>query len=202
MGAAPVPATLPRAELVWTPTLADNTELPTCTVAGLANSLRAWALEQGFDVAITEQALLQLFADVAGCAPTVEAIKAMPGLVMTALLDHVTRVGFECGLQVPVGLSYSVADHTNLAALRDAIFVRGSGYVGVTLYGSDVQPDPVWRGAPRGAPVGGHCIVPYRFGAAGFGSATWGETLGADDTWMRSRIEEVYALAWLLPVAP
>lgn len=199
LGDAAIPAAYPaRAIAAWTPTLADNTELPTCTVAGLANSARRWVAAQGFDFPVVDQKLLDLYAAVGGCAPTPEAIAGTNGLVMLDLLQYVALHGFDYGGQTPLALMAHRVDPTDLDAIRDAIRQRQSAYIGVDLYASDVAPGAVWRGAAKGQPEGGHCIVACRFGPDEWDEATWGELWPADDAWMASRVREVYALEWSL----
>ena len=198
-GAMPMPAAYPVAPLAsWTPTLADNTELPTCTVAGLANSARRWVAAQGFDFPVQDQQLLDLYAAVAGCAANTEAIAGTDGLVMLDLLQHVALHGFDYGGQTPLALIAYRIDPTDLGAIREVIRQRQSAYLGVDLYASDVAPSATWRGAPSGPIEGGHCIVACRFAQDEWDEATWGELWPADDAWMASRVREAYALEWSL----
>jgi hypothetical protein len=185
----------------WTPTDARNAVLPTCCVAGLANSLRLWGLMHGFDIAVAEQKLFDLYAAVAGCAPTPEAIAGTQGLVMLDLLQHVRRHGFDFGGQAPAELTFAAIGPQDTAALRDAIYVRGSVFAGVTLYAGDLVLPPNRIGAPVGALDGGHCIVPFRYSATGWTDADWGQPIEDSLEWMAARLDEAYAIQWLLPVA-
>ncbi len=193
---APAPKDLPRSDLVWTPTLADNDALPTCTVAGLMNSARMWALLHGFDLVNVEDKLLAFYAAVAGCAPTKAAIAATDGLVMLDVLEHAQRIGFDIGAQAPIVPDLAMIHMPNMGALKDAIFTKGSAYVGITLYEPDMQPGASYTGAPSGSVVGGHCLDPWSFTAGGFGVATWGRTIHANAEWLMSRIDEAYAVTW------
>ena len=198
----PPPAECPRTEWQWTPTLADNIQLPTCTIAALANSLRSYALLHGFDIAeIVDQRLLDLYATLAGCAPTEAAIGATDGLVMLDVLEYVQVNGFNYGGQTGIPCQFRSLDPTDTDAVDDAIFRLGSVYAGVTLYAGDVVPGAAWQGKPVGAAVGGHCIAPFGWTLGGMRDATWGETLESDMPWWRSRADECYALTWDLAVA-
>jgi len=194
--AAPIPAAYPDASDAWVPTLANNTVLPTCTVAGLANSARRWAAAQGFDLPVVDQKLYNLYAAVAGCQPTQDSIAATDGLNMLDLLQHVAANGFDYGAPGPMSLTTFRINVADLQAVRAAIFGRRSAYVGIRLYQCDMVAGAVWRGAPTGPEEGLHCLVPWLFRPGQFSDATWGETIDCDDAWLAARIEEGYALAW------
>jgi hypothetical protein len=200
---APAPAELPRDGLVWTPTLCKNGTLPTCVVAALDNSARVWALLQGFDLPTDEAALLAFFAACASCANTEAAIAATDGLVFLDALERAAVGGFDIGLQAPLVPSFRAINTASAAAFRDAISASGSALIGVTLYQADVQPGAVWRGGldSVGPVDGGHAICGWRYTAADFGMATWGDTEVADDAWLLSRVAEAYSVTWGMGVA-
>ena len=196
----PLPLVLPRPGILTAPTLADNNVLPTCTIAGLANSARAWAQLHGFDLVIDDQKLLDFYAAIAGCEPTVAAIMATEGLVMLDVLEYAQSHGFDVGPQTLVP-NFSAIHMPDIAGVRDAIFTRATAYVGVTLYASDEQPGARFFGPPSGDPVGGHCVDPVRWTATDYQVATWGQDMDADEEWLMSRIDECYSIEWSMPMA-
>lgn len=198
----PAPLVLPRADIVWTPTLAANDQLPTCTIAGLINSARMWALLHGFDLVNAEAQLLAFYAAVAGCADTEAAIAATDGLVLLDVLEHAQKVGFDIGAQAPLVPEFTAIHMPDIAGIRDAIYSRGTAYIGVTLYEADMAPGATWTGgiANVGAVVGGHCIDPCRYTETDFSVATWGGEIEADDEWISTRTDEAYAVSWTFPV--
>ena len=203
-GVAPVPLVLPREDLVWKPTLVRNDTLPTCTIAGLINSARVWALLKGYDLVYDEAALLSDYATLAGCAPTPEAIGATEGLQMLSVLEYFSAKGLDIGAQAPLVPDYATVATKNALAIRDAINAHGSAYAGITLYSADMQPGAVWKGAPVAgdAVAGYHCLVPFSFPTPdSFDEATWGEIMQANDEWLLSRLDEAYALTWRMAVA-
>ena len=205
MGAGgPLPPAISRSNSAWTPTLAQNDVLPTCTVAGLANSFRAWCLTRHvpFDPTVEDGALFDLYAAVAGCAPTPAAIGATDGLVMLDLLDHVRLHGFRFRAdQPPAEMDFAAIDPTDLRAVRDSILVHGSAYGGFSLYASDVAEPTRWDGQPAPPSVGGHCAVPWGYSESGFEDLTWGQIVTDDLAWWSTRAEECYSIAWLFSVA-
>ena len=202
MALAPAPVTLPRTDIIWTPSLVRNDVLPTCSIAGLMNSARMWALVQGFDLVNVEASLLAFYASLAGCAATEAAMETTDGLVLLDVLERARDRGFDAGEQTPLVPQFS-AIPVGPSALKDAIYRSGAAYVGVMLYEADVEPGAKWVGgvAKAGAKVGGHCVAPWRYAPDSYGIATWGGTTEADPEWMASRIEEAYSLRWTFPVA-
>jgi hypothetical protein len=203
---APPPLILPRPKILLKPSLVKNDTLPTCPIAGLINSLRAWAQEQGFDLPTDDNLLLELFAAIAGCDPTPAAIAATNGLVLQDVLEYVQVHGFRIDSQNVVELDFAAIDPSDEAAIKDAINQKGSAYLGITLFEADVTPGvTVWRGtsASAGAEVGGHCIVPPKYRTAStYDSATWGELIDTDHDFLMSRLVEAWAIDWKMAVAP
>jgi hypothetical protein len=194
---APPPASLLRPDIAWTPTLADNNTLPTCTVAGLMNAARMWALTHGrFDLTNDDGALLAFYASLAGCADNTAAIAATDGLVLLDVLDRAETSGFDCGEQAPLVPEFTAIDVTSPAAIRDAIYTHGAAYLGVTLHEADMSGPWTTPVADAGGMVGGHCIVAWRYDAANVGLATWGMTIEADWGWLAGRLDEAFALSW------
>jgi len=201
---APAPVDLPRPGILTQPSLVQNNVLPTCSVAGLINHLRAWAQLQGFDLPENDQLLLDLYASLAGCATTPAAIAATDGLVLLDLLEHIQANGFRIDSQNVVELTFAAIDISNIEAIRDAVYRDAGAYLGVTLYVDDVQPGlAAWAGAvPSGAAVaGGHCIMPKGYAGQTFDVATWGELMPTDDEFLLARLDEGWSIQWKMAVA-
>jgi hypothetical protein len=202
---APPPAELPRTGLVWTPSLIRNLTMPTCVVAALTNSARLWALDKGFDLPVVEAAVLRFFSVCAPCEDTLDAIGQTDGLIFLNALDQAASIGLDIGEQAPLVLRFKAIDTSDMAAIRDSIYVRKSALLGVTLHQADVQPGlDHWSGGIENAgPVAGeHAICGSRYTASGFAVATWGGEMPADDGWVMPRLIEAYAPEWTMQVAP
>ena len=72
----PVPPSLDRSRIDFTPGLYKNNELPDCTAAGLANSASAVAAVSGFGMAINPDLVPSFYAGCVQCEPTLEAMAA------------------------------------------------------------------------------------------------------------------------------
>lgn len=200
---APAPDEFLLSDIAWTPSLVKNNILPTCTMAGLLNAARIWALRHGFDLVSVDDNLLADYARIAGCADTIAAIAATDGLMMLDVMDYAAAGKFDVGEQAALIPRVKRIDFTSMAAVRDAIVKTGSACIGVTLRAADVQPGAKWLGdlTNTGPVAGGHCITLYKYSANGlFGAATWGDTIEVDEAWLASRTEEAYSLAWTFPV--
>jgi hypothetical protein len=201
MGATePLPLVLLRPNILVKPTLVENTTLPTCTIAGLINSARAWAELHGFDLTIDDQKLLDFYAAIAGCDPTPASIAQTDGLQMLDVLEYAQSHGFDIGGQAPLVPDFSAIHMPDVLGMRDAVFTLASAYVGLTLYEIDEQPDSVFTGPPSGAVSGGHCLLPFTWDAAGFLVATWGEDMPATEEWLMTRIDEAFSVSWTFAV--
>lgn len=201
---SPAPADFPLSNIVWTPSLVKNNILPTCTMAGLLNAARIWALRHGFDLVSNDDDLLADFARIAGCADTIAAIAATDGLMMLDVMDYAAAGKFNVGEQAALIPRVKRIDFTNMGAVRDAIVNTGSACIGVTLRQADVQPGVAkWLGGLKnaGSAAGGHCVTLYKYSVNGlFGAATWGDTIEVDEAWLDSRTNEAYSLEWTFSV--
>jgi hypothetical protein len=200
---SPAPADFPLSDIIWTPSLVKNNILPTCTMAGMLNAARIWALRHGFDLVSDDDSLLADFARIAGCADTIAAIAATDGLMLLDVMYYAAAGKFDVGEQATLIPRVKRIDFTNMDAIRDAIVNTGSACIGVTLLQADVQPGAKWLGKPKnaGPAAGGHCITLYKYSANGlFGAATWGDTIEVDEAWVDSRTNEAYSLDWTFPV--
>jgi len=196
MGDSPIPPSW-ASPAGFTPTLADNLTLPTCTVAGLANSARLYMLHSGWDLVQDDDLILELYASIAGCAATPAAIAMTDGLVMLDVLERAQKSGFQIAPDTVLIPEFRQIDGT-LGALEDAVARYGSIYLGVDLDSEDVSGDvgAPWVAHPLGNLVGGHCIV--LDGYAPETAATWGVNKQAPMDWLQPRLREAYAVVWSL----
>src|ERR1700731_1971313 len=123
---APPPEDCPRPTILRKPSLVMNNTLPTCTMAGILNYLRAWAQAfHGFDLPENDQLLIDLYAACYGCEPTVEAVAATDGVVLMDVLEYVQANGFKIDDQNTVELTFSAIDVADMTAVRGSIAETG-----------------------------------------------------------------------------
>lgn len=196
----PVPPSLDRSRIDFTPGLYKNNELPDCTAAGLANSASAVAAVSGFGMAINPDLVPSFYAGCVQCEPTLEAMAATDGAAMLDVLVRQSREGFDVGQEAPL-----VARFGRLApasfALAGAMARLRHCYLGIRLYEADMEMPNVWDIGPSdGSLIGGHCVVGWDFTGLASQStvrlATWGRWQPATWRWLISRLDEAYALVW------
>lgn len=199
---APSP-TLDRHKIEFVPELYQNNILPVCTAVGLANSARAVAALNGFDIAVNPAKVPEFYASVVGCPPTIQAMIATEGAVLLDVLHKQEQRLFDIGPEALVA-SWKPVDHTSRSALALCMDRFGVAYVGVTLHERDMdtvgQFWDVEPGRDDGDVVGGHCVCLFDYtslpenGIVRIG--TWGMWQNATWAWVNSRIDEAYGLVW------
>ena len=203
----PAPARLNRAGSGLRPGLYGNDALGDCTCAGLANAVRAQAVLAGFDVDISDEAVLRLYADSCGYRngdPTTDL-----GGVETDVLGWQLAHGFDAGGEVPLVGEWATIDAGDLNAIRNACAVVGCVYLGVQLALADQEPI-VWDTATVGEQTpgswGGHCLLLWDYQGVLPDDLvtliTWGRKQKATWRWLASRMDEAHAVFWRQLLAP
>lgn len=192
-----------RSNINFTPGLYQNDVLPDCTCVGLANSARATAELNGFDIALDPAKVPEFYASVVGCAPTLAAMEASDGAVLLDVLNKQEACGFNIGPESLVaGWKPIVAKSRSDLALCMEHF--GVAYIGVTLYDRDMDTvGQTWEyqdGQSDGNVDGGHCVVLWDYAGLSDTSivriGTWGAWQNATWAWVQNRIDEAYGLVW------
>jgi hypothetical protein len=204
MGAAKPPATLDRRAIFWTPTLVRNDVLPTCTIAALLNSARAYALVHGFDIPTDEAKALMFYARLAGCL--VADIASTDGLDMLAVVQAARDRGFDAGGQTPLAPTFAAITPIDRDAMADAMATRGAVNLGVLLSVSDQTMDvwdtitPTDAGDAAPGSWGGHDLAGIDYSGLGDDDlvrlATWGGFHLATWRWIRLRTELAVSHVW------
>jgi hypothetical protein len=199
----PVPAPhLDRAAVAYQPKMSGNADYPDCVIAGILNAALAQeALATNGPLAFDDDCWIKIYAECAGCAPTLAAIAETDGL---NVLDTLRRLGhgFNVGAQTPLFGDFGVVplDRNHLAAGAEHM---GCIVLGVELSQSDMDAphNAVWTASP-GDPSMGHCGLLWDYLGLGdtdlVGFITWGGFQEVTWGWIEARTQEAYAL--LLPM--
>lgn len=153
-------------------------------------------------VPTTGQAL-DLYSAVTGFDPNDP--ETDQGTVLTDLLEHWQKVGFEVthrsgkkGLSQIYG--WAAIDVSSFAAIRWGAYTFGGGYLGIRCPQKCEQDLANWNFAP-GLPIaGGHCIVQAGQGRFGAKMRSWGMFIPASAPFMGAYIDEYYIVVtedWL-----
>ena len=197
------PSILDRRNINFIPGLYKNDICPDCSAVGIVNAARAVAELNGYDLVVVEQNVLNFYASVVGCAPTLAAIEATRGAVLINVLNKQSISGFDIGSQSLVA-GWKAINHTSRIALANGMNQFGSDYIGVTLYERDMETiGKTWDVVPGrddGNVVGGHCVICFDF--LGLSDSdivrigTWGSWQNVTWSWLYNRIDEAYVMAW------
>jgi hypothetical protein len=202
---APPPPTLDRSGIAYQPILADNTTLPTCSVAGLLNgALAVNALAGAGGLSIAPGSWLAFYAALAGCADTRDAIAATDGLVLLDVLRRQGVSGFDIGEVAPLTGDFGTVglDRVSLARCMAGL---GFVYLGVDLFPVDMdtpagQPWDWHGGDPLSQSVGGHCVCLWDYTGLGDSDfvriATWGSLQRATWAWIENRAREAHGILY------
>lgn len=150
-----------------------NEQIGDCTAAGIAHSIQAWTAYTGRPVTLPNSAVLALY----------EAFGFIPGDPATdngAVEQDVLHYVMQNGVGGHKILAYAQVDHTNPEAMKTALNLFGSLYLGANMPQSAMeqtgsgQPWTVETGSPI---EGGHCFVAQRWdtAAAPMQVVTWGQ---------------------------
>ena len=206
---APVPPVLNRSHIPYAPGLYHNDTLGNCTAAGLANAALAFALARsGFAPVIEPDKVVDFYALCVGNPPDLVAAE---GCVELDVLTRASTDGVDFGQQVPLGLTYGVADPKDRSEIAHITLTYGSAYIGITLTERDMDTIAAggsWDddGSDASPPAGGHCLLVWDYlglkDTDPVRLATWGQLQTATWRWLGRRLVEAYAISWPQLVGP
>ncbi|MBV1835675.1 hypothetical protein [Acetobacter estunensis] len=204
------PLRLIRDHIDPAPLLLGNGTIGDCTSVGLANSFRAQSACGGFQVDVTTDEAVAFYSLSTGYVP--DNPSTDQGGVELDVLATAARDGYALATQTlfPLWGTMEVAD-LNAARLCMAAF--GPVYCGFLLSESDMWTTelgalasvwdtdvPAGRGDTTPGSAGGHCALLWDYTGTGdtdlVSILTWGTIQKATWRWVRSRMDEVHAIAW------
>lgn len=187
-----------RNTIPFLPGLYGNDIYSDCTAVALANTARAIALINGFDLAIEEDLVPAFYGACLGNPPD---LKATNGAQALDVLQYQGRHGFDIGPQALVGNFGTVGLWRHSLAL--GIDLLGAGYWGVNLRERDMDTPAIWdfvEGRDDGEIVGGHMVLAFDYTGLADDSTvrigTWGGWQPASWAWVRDRLQEAYGLVY------
>ncbi|WP_281650219.1 hypothetical protein [Novacetimonas hansenii] len=205
------PPRLIRDHIDPAPLMLGNDVLGDCTSAGIGNHVRATAALGGFQVDVTTAQAVTFYERSTGYVPGNPSTDN--GGVEVDVLTDAMRYGYAVTNQTLFPL-WGSADPSDLNGIRNIAAGLSAAYLGVQLAASDMWEDeagalaPVWdTDAPAGhgdqtpGSAGGHCLLLWDYAGTADTDLvtllTWGTTQRATWRWVRSRIMEAHALAWM-----
>lgn len=178
-----------------------NDKLGCCTCAAMAHMVQSWTqYGAGADVAVTDQDVLTAYEAVSGYDPQTGANDN--GAVEVDVLNYWRKQGIgshKIGAWVKV-------DHTNLAEVRQAIYLFGGVYTGFLVSESaENTVGRLWKADNTEAGkniLGGHAVPLNAYRPDGFDCITWGQIQSMTNGFFEQYFEEAYAIVsqdWLNP---
>lgn len=204
------PNRLIRNHIDPSPKMLGNDTLGDCTSAGIGNSLRAQSSLSSFMTGVSTDDAIAFYAFSTGYVIGDPATDN--GGVEIDVLAYAARNGYPTsgGRMYPL---WGSVNHEDMNSIRLATAAFGSTYLGLQLAESDMYQDergdmvdvwdtntPVSFGDPTPGSAGGHCAVMWSYTGTGDDDIveilTWGKKQRATNRWLRSRLDEVHAIAW------
>ena len=203
LGAKRAPATLDRLALGLMPRLDGNDRLSDCTAVAIANSARAAAMLDGYQVAIPTAKVVGFYGQSTGYDGTPATDR---GGVLAKVLANQAQAGFDIGAQAPLVGAWGTFDPHDRNLMALAIDELGTVQLGVALSISD-QRLGIWdtvvpASAGDSAPGswGRHAMMAWDYTGLDdkdtVRCGTWGAWQHVTWRWIRARAEEAHSLAW------
>jgi hypothetical protein len=204
MAAAPPPRILYRGDIPFTPALDDNDKLGNCTAVGYANTARAAAALEGYQIGINTEKVVHFYSESTGYVPGDPSTDN--GGVEVDVLNWQARHGCDDGGQTRLVGAWGTYDPADQSLMRIAMAQCGAAYLGVSLSVSD-QNMAVWdtqapasAGDPTPGSWGLHCLIAWDYSGPNDDDlvrlGTWGTWQTATWRWVRQRTQEAHAILW------
>lgn len=171
-----------------------NDTLGDCTAAAAGHIILANTASRGVSVTISDADILALYEATSGYKP------GDPSTDYGAVERYVLNYWRNTGVAGHKILGYVALNIKDTAQLREAIYLFGAVYAGVSLPLSAQDQDP-WNLTDRAlagdaAPNswGGHAVPIIGYDTAAFACVTWGGMKWMTEDWWLAYGEEAYAL--------
>lgn len=196
---APPPASLAeRGSVPYGPRLDRNDQLGDCGAVGIANGARAEAALRETRLDIPTDRVVGLYSRFGYVAGRPETDR---GVVLADVLNNMARQAWNAEEQLPLTGPWAFVNPQDRQMVARVMASIGWVYGGFNLRVAD-QNAKVWdiRAGDDTTPWGSHCMVPLYYDELGDDDlvhmATWGMIQPATWRWVKSQMEEAYAVVW------
>lgn len=170
-----------------------NDRIGDCTCAAVGHMVQAWTAENGHQVIISDDDIINMYSAVSGY---------VPGNASTdngAVVLHVLNYWRKTGLDGHMLGAYAKLQLENRQDAMQAVYYFGSAYIGLRLPRSACK-QTVWSVPPEGlqgvgepGSWGGHAVPLVAYNATGPVCITWGQLLQMTWDFYDAYCEEAYA---------
>jgi hypothetical protein len=171
-----------------------NDKINICTCAAAGHLIMGWTSANGQKVVPADDAIVKAYADVSGYNPATGAGDVGTGA--KNVLNYWRKTGI-AGHKI---LAYAAVDELNEDQVKQAVYLYGGCYVGLSLPLS-AQQQNVWDVLQPGAAGnstkgswGGHVVAVIGYDANGLTVVTWGATKVMTWAFWKAYTDETYAI--------
>ncbi len=197
-------ARLNRDAVAFAPRMFGNNTLSDCTAAAMGNAALALGALDGFQAAVTDQAVLDFYAATSGWVKGNPATDV--GAVLTDVMARQARAGFPSGADLYTG-PWATVDRYDRNLMALSMETCGVTFLGVALSEADMrrvgQPWDIGVMSTGGDATLAylHCLLAWSYGGLRDGDlvqlATWGRPdQPATWRWLDRAIREAHVLVW------
>lgn len=204
-------ASVDRSAITFVPDVDENTVAPDCTAVQVANSIKSFStLFADYAYSVPQANILNLYSNVVGCDPSLNAILQTDGAVYLDIIGYVRQHGLVITDQLLAVPSLAVLDNS-VSQLALATELYGCANIGIRIYEQDEQAIATGAlldedGTDPGALQGRHMTMTWDYASlapTGHWRINLYGTLGACTTrWLQARVDESYAQIWRNLVSP
>ncbi len=171
-----------------------NDQLGCCTCAAMGHIVQSWTADAGSEIVLPDSVILGAYEKACGYVPGDPATDN--GGVELEVLNWWRKNGLG-GHKIA---AFSVLDPANETHIKQAIYLFGAAYIGLSLPLS-AQNQDVWRvsisgteGDPTPGSWGGHAVPVVGYDEHGLICITWGERKRMTWDYWRVYCDESYAI--------
>lgn len=170
----------------------NNDTLGDCTCAAIAHMLMLMTAHTGSLVVPSEDEVIKAYSAVSGFDPNTGLNDN--GAALSDVLNYWRTTGI-AGHKI---LGWAQIDHTNVYAVKQAIWLFGGIDIGVqfpNIAMNQFNTDRSWElVANDGGNDGGHCVCNFGYGSEGTNCITWGKRQGMSWDWFKKYCDEAYVV--------
>jgi hypothetical protein len=186
------PSLVDRASKVTSWPMYLNDSLGDCTCAAVGHAIQGFTAYASSEVTIPQNAVLGLYEAVGGYVPGDPSTDQ--GCNEQDILEYWSKTGV-AGHKISAFAE--IADCTNVAKLRQALYLFGTVYLGINCPAS--AQEQFSKGEPwtyvRGSEIeGGHAIVLQEAKGSDMSIVTWGALQGMQPSFAEHYIEEAWVI--------
>jgi hypothetical protein len=187
-----VPSLVDRASKVSSWPMYLNDQLGDCTCAAVGHAIQAFTAYASAEVTIPSNSVLSLYEAVGGYVPGDPSTDQ--GCNEQDILTYWNKTGVNGH---KISAFAEIGDYTNVAKLRQALYLFGTVYLGIQCPASaqeQFENHEPWTYVPGSEIEGGHAIVLQEAKGSDMSIVTWGALQAMQPSFAEHYIEEAWVI--------